>query len=268
MARKQTRTTKRMLFTWLLLTGFIILLAPEKLTNRFQFAFARIFQWPLSMGRNVTLSARARYSIETNVVNRREYNQLQNHLANVIEQRDEAQKKLEKTAGLRIRYPLEGAKLVPVDVSTAFMSGSQCELIINRGGDDGLAEGQFVLGDNGIIGTICRVDRRSSQVKLITDPESKIAVKIEQSDAGMVMQGKGNNSAKIRLVSTKHKVKIGDIVRAVQKPGFLDSAMIVGKVSRCQKDDENPLLWDITVDPVFDLESLNIAAVIIMNPQE
>ena len=79
------------------------------------------------------------------------------------------------------------------------------------------------------------------------------------------MQGTGGNSAKIPMLSTKHKVKVGDIVYADKKIGLLDDLMIIGKVAQC-KEGVEPLLWDITVKPVCNIESLNSVAIIVMNP--
>ena len=262
MARKQIRVSRRMLFTWFMLGGFILLFTPQELTSKFQFSFAHIFRWPLSISRNVLLSARMQRQ-PTDLVSRREYNKLQNHLANVTEQVYQEHQKHEKLSGLRNMFPLESARLVLADVITASIDGLRSELIINRGQDSGLAEGQFVLGDNSIIGIISSVDSRIAQVRLITDPASRIAVKVAGLNAGRLMQGTGENLARIELI--KHKVKADNIVYADKKPGFLDSPMIVGKVSECRKNDESPLLWDITVKPVCDIERLKGVAVIIMN---
>jgi len=257
-----------MLFTWFMLAGLIFLLTPQKLTNKFQFAFARIFSWPLSIGRNISLSARMQQP-STDVVSRREYNKLQNHLTNVMQELLQKQRKIEKLSGLYDRlYALEGAKVMVADVITATINSLHSELIINRGEADGLVEGQIVLGDNSIIGTISDVSSRTARVKLITNPTSKIAVKIGKLKVDRLMQGNGNNSAKVQLLSIKHKVKTGDTVYALKKPGFLDAPMIIGKVAECKRDDENPSLWDITVEPACDIERLNDVAVIVMNPQE
>jgi len=42
--------------------------------------------------------------------------------------------------------------------------------------------------------------------------------------------------------------------------------MKVGTVTKCDRDSDNPLLWDITVGPACNMEKLNDVAVIIMNP--
>jgi len=255
-----------MLFTWFMLAGLILLLAPQKLTNKFQFAFAHIFRWPLSIGRSISLTAPTQQRL-TNGVSRRE-SQLQNHIANLREELLQEHQKVKKLSGLRSRFTWEGAKFELADVITASIDGLHNRLIINRGGNDGIAKGQFVLGDNSIIGTISDVWSRTAQIKLVTDSTSNIAVKIAKLNMDMLMQGNGNISAKIPLQKIKHKIKIGDIVYARKKPGFLDVPMITGKVSKCSRDDENPLVWDITVEPVCNIERLNNVAVIIMNPQE
>jgi len=249
-----------MLFAWFMLAGFILLFVPQNLTNKFQFAFAHIFRWPLSIGRNISLSARTRQPL-TDMASRREYN---HHITNLEKWLEQEHKKVEKLSGLRDRFALEDVKFILADVIPA-SDRSANKLIINRGKNYGIRQGQFVLGDNSIIGTISNVSFRSAQVKLVTDPTSKIAVKIAGLNTGRVMQGDGNNAAKILMLSTKHDVKVGDVVYADKKIGFLDDLIVVGKVEQCKRGDE-PLLWDITVKPVCDIERLNSVAVIIMNP--
>jgi len=266
MAKKQIRVSERMLLTWFILAGFIFLFAPQSLTNKFQFAFARIFRGPLSIGRSVSLSAHMEQPL-TDVVSRSKYNKLQNHLANTIEWLHQERQKVEKLSGLRYRSAWKGVNFVLADVITVSIGSSQGKLIINRGENDGLAKGQFVSSDYSIIGIISDVDSHTAQVKLVTDPTSKIAIKIAGLDVGMIMQGNGNNSAKVQLLPRKHKIKVGDVVYAQKRPGFLGTPMVVGTVVQCKTDDENPLLWDITVKPACDIANLTDVAVIVMNPR-
>ena len=265
MASKQVRISRRMLFILFMLAGLIFLFAPQNVTNKFQFAFARIFRWPISISRSISLSTRTPQPLG-DFVSRREYNQLQNHLTNVIEQLNQEHKRVEELSAMRTRLPLQGAGLVPADVIRPAIGGLQSRLIINRGSSDGVSVGQFVLGDNSIIGVVCDVTNREAQVKLFTDPASRLEVKIPGSNIYRIMHGDGNVTAKIPMVSTRYKIKPGDRIIARKKPGLLDAPMIVARVLRCTKDDERPLLWDITVEPACDLERLEDVAVIIMNP--
>ncbi len=254
-----------MLFILLLLAGGIIFIAPLRWTKEFQSAFDDIFSWPLRIANAVSLSTRTQQAVP-DVVSRREHNRLQNHLANVMQQLYQEHQKVEKLSGLRSRFPLEGADMVVADVIRASTNG-QSELIINRGKNDNddLAKGQFVLGDNSVIGTISDVSSRTARVRLFTDASSKIAVKIGTLNIDRVMQGTGKNSATVRMI--KQKVKTGEMVFACKKPGLLDAPMIIGKAAHCERNKESPLLWDITVEPACNIEALNDVAVIIMNPE-
>jgi rod shape-determining protein MreC len=253
-----------MLFIWFTLAGFIFLFSPGYLTNKFQFAFHRIFRWPLSIGRNISLSAGTRQPLrDKDLVSRDEYERFQNHLANIILQRNDAQRMVQKLTKMRNIPGWERMGFVPADVITVSIDELRSELIINRGQDDGLAKGQFVLADNSVIGTICDVSSHEARVKLFTDPTSNIAVRIGNIDR--VMQGIGDNSARISMA--KYEVTVGSEVNAGKEPGFLDIPMIIGKVARCEHNAE-PLLWDITVEPVCNIQKVENVVVIVMNPPE
>jgi len=251
-----------MLFTWFTLAGFIFLFSPKNLTNKLQFAFHRIFSWPLSIGRNISLSAGTRQPIG-DVINRDEYERLLNHLANVTQQRNDAQQNVEKLSKMRNIPAWERMGFVFADVITVPIDELRSELIINRGREDGLVKGQFVLADNSVIGTISDVDTHTAKVRLFTDPKSSTAVRIGGSD--WLMQGNGNNLAKVEMI--KHKVKIDTKIMASKRPGFLDTPIIIGKVAQCEHNAQ-PLVWDIMVEPVCNIQKAENVAVIVMNPSE
>ncbi len=265
-----------MLFTWFMLAGLIFILAPQSLTNKFQFAFAHIFRWPLSVGRNISLARHAvltRHDVSTGQLSMEASNiretQYQNYIANLEAQLKEEQRKVEHLSGLRSRLPLKGANLVLADVSIASIDQLHSELTINRGQEDGLAKGQFVLADNSVIGIISEASSRTARVKLFTDPSSKIAVKIGKLNVERLMQGVGRDLAKIQLLQAEHKVKIDEVIyvsKSAILSGGLDTPMIIGRIANCKRDDKNPSLWDITVKPACDLQRLNSVAVIIINP--
>ncbi len=251
-----------MLFTWLLLGSLILLLVPQNVTNVFQLAFARVFYWPLSLGRSISLSARVSQN-EQNVVPRQDYERLQVHLVNLRAELQQTRQKLDQVSGLRLRHGLEGAGFVPADVVTATINALRCELTINRGHDDGLREGQPVLVDNSIIGTVTGVSSRNATVRLVTDRESKIPVKI--AGEKRFMHGCGGNLARVPMIETKVEVGLG--VMAAERSGFVDTSFCVGKVVKLDKN-TNPLLWDLTIQPICDLENLTGVTVVVMNPEK
>jgi len=271
MAMRNNRVPDRVLFISLFLTGLIFLLAPHKITSKFQVAFIRVFCWPLSIGRDISLSARgfmaSAEGSEEDVVSRVRYDKLHNRLANVTEWLNQERQKVEALSGLRNRTVWQGVKFVLAGIITSTIDGLHSELIINRGSQDGLAVGQFVLANESVIGTICNVDTRTARVRLITDPASQIAVKIEGLNKDRILQGTGDNCAKVKLLPTKYRVEVNEVVYAQKKPGFLSTPVIVGTVTQCESNKDNPLLWDITVKPACDIENLTEVSVIVMNPK-
>lgn len=255
-----------MLFTWFMLAGFIFLFAPQDFTGRFQVAFFRVFQMPLSIGENISLSVRTPrlLSDDTNVVPRREHDKLQNRCADLEAWLRQEHEKLEKLTQLRARLPLEGAALVDAGILSASFDKLHGEIIIDQGRDDGLEKGQFVLADYSIIGTITSVLTREARVKLFTNPTSNIAVNIDGTKWWMC--GTGDNLAKIPMV--RNTVKTDTEIMAARAPGFLDAPMIIGKVVRCERNSESAVLWDIIVKPACDIQHLNSVVVIVMNPQK
>jgi len=272
MMKRQTRVSDQVLFISLLLAGSIFYFAPQRLTNRLQFAFVRVFCWPLTVSGDISLAATGLLASAQGspgqVVSRDRYDKLHNRLANVTQWLQEERQKVEKLSGLRNRPVWQGVNFVLADCITVCVDGLHGELVVNRGTEDGLAAGQFVMANDGVIGTVCEVDSRTARIRLITDPASKIAVKIDGLEAERIMQGCGENSAKVHLVPKKLKVEAGQAVCIQKKPGFLSIPVIAGTVGKCQSNKDNPLLWDITVEPSCEMAKLTEVAVIVMNPQQ
>lgn len=263
MARKHHKISDRMLLVWLTLAGSILLLGPQNITGKFQGAFARIFRLPLRLGRAVTLSAHVvespGYEFES------QEHQYQNHIANLAAEIEQKNKQIERLAALRQRqYALEGAALVTADVISATVEGTRNELIINRGQSDGLQAGQFVLGENSIIGVLSDVWARTAKVRLVTDLASKLPVTIEGLEKSVWMFGRGNGQAK--ALWARKKMPPGTNIMVRKHPGKLDCAMIAGEVKRCDRNEQNALLWDITIRPACDVVMLQSVTVIVMNP--
>ncbi len=258
--------SKRMLFTWCMLGSLIIFYLPDKTASQFQLTFASVFRWPLKIGKNYSLSMPVKQSFESRLSNNEIT--LKNQVVDLQKALQEAYKKMELISGLREYLPLERAKLRLAGVTTTTISSNRSNLIIDQGSDDQVAANQYVFAQNSVIGTISEVANNSARVKLFTDPDSKIGVKIGNLDAKRTMVGAGNKSAKVLDMQITHKVKAGDNVYAVEKAGFLDTPMIVGTVAKCQRSDKEPTVLDITVQPACDIEKIENVIVLIPNPKK
>ncbi len=197
------------------------------------------------------------------MVPREQHERLLNAYANSIQKVDDLYEENVKLKKIRTKPAWERAGFVQADVITVYVDKLRGELIINRGKEDQLQKNSFVLADNSIIGTISDVTARTARVKLFTHPASNTAVNIGNSHK--LMEGCGNNQAKVEML--KQEIKVGTEIMASKRPGFLDTPMIIGKVVRCEHNDQ-PLLWDITVEPVCNIQKIESIHIIVMNPSE
>lgn len=272
MTRHWGKTSKRMMFTYFVLVGLIFLFSPPRLTGKLQLAYARLFSWPLSVGRQVTLASRTtaagdiggspshwRDRLEALEAQNRK---LQNHLANREAQLEQARNKIDELARLRSvpewdRMSFQQAGIISISRQ------SQSELMVDRGQEDGLAVGQYVLGDLSMIGVVSAVAAQTARIKLITDPTSRIPVRVAELDARGVMEGRGSGTAVISQVPAREQAKPGDRVYALNTPGFPGVPIVAAEVVDSQRDPDNPLLWSIRVRTVCDVANLTSVAVIV-----
>ena len=267
MARKPINLSSRACFTALMILSIGLLLLPQNITKGLNFLFVRTFNPLLNIGRD-TVSRSERFKpLEKNSVPRSEYDRLQTDYWNLHADYLTLHQRYEKLARFRAPLPDPGPALVLADVTSTNATALQHEFIINRGRDDGLKEGQYVLAEHSVIGAISETDRATARVRLVTDTKHKIEVRIWRVGAkkqiGTQMVGSGSNSCKIRLLSREYKVQTGDTVYAAARPGFLDTPRVIGQVTEVKSNEKNPLLLDITVQPIQNLDKLATVAVIV-----
>jgi len=270
MIQKRINTSKRIVFLYCMLGGLIFLFLPPTVTGKIQLAYARVFRVPLAAGRGVTIVSTTPPPNEA--ISPQEHRRLltfqrqqANLIANLQAQLDEARTKIDELAQLRSVSEWNRMSFQPAGIISD-PKQAQSGLLINRGRTDELAVGQFVLGDLSVIGTVSDVSEKTAKVKLITDPTSRIGVRVEGLDGQVIMQGDDEPGvAVIPQVKTKPGaeigVKPGAKVYAVRTPGFPGVSIVAAEVVEVKRDPENPVVWKITVRPVCDIANLRDVAV-------
>jgi len=268
MARKKTVSTGK-IFASLITVSVVMLVLPQKGTKSLNFLFDEIFNPFLRYGRVTAEEVFRMSSSQEEQVPRSEHDKLWTAYYNLRADLMAFHKKYEKLAKIRTTPPKSGAPIVLAEVINSYISGLRQELLINKGQIDGIAVGQYVLvpKEHSIIGTISETSETKSRVRLITDARHDLKVLIwseamkKYLEAQMIGDGKKN--ANIPLISTEYEINAGDTVYAAAKKGYLETPRIIGEISEISRDQNNPLLWDITVRPVCPAEALNDVAVII-----
>ena len=105
-------------------------------------------------------------------------------------------------------------------------------LVINKGANDQLVEGQTVLDDKGIMGQIIEVYPNSARVMLLSDKDSSISVRLERTGMRAVLAGNGNYAElDMNYVPTNADVKVGDHVYSSGLGERYPAGYLVGTVS-------------------------------------
>jgi rod shape-determining protein MreC len=143
------------------------------------------------------------------------------------------------------------------------------EIIINQGSNAFVQPGQYVLSaqQNSVIGVVRETAEQMARVRLLTDANQSIEVRIRREgadkDLSAMMFGTGKNVCKINMIEREQDIRAGDTVYAAPLPGKLNIPIVIGEVSDVQTDELHPLLWDVTVLPVEDMSRLDKVAVIV-----
>lgn len=134
-------------------------------------------------------------------------------------------------------------------------------VIINRGSDDGLRRGMPVVTQQGLVGRVAAVTAGAARLQLITDPSSKINVRLEPSRAAAVLQGEITGDVSLDMIPQLTAVQTGDLVLTSGLGGNYPPNILVGQVTGVRSLDTD-LFQRASVQPVVDFNQLEIVLVI------
>lgn len=268
MARKQAKVHKGTLFCTLLMVGLTLLFLPHKITSNLNLFFIDLFKPFLSIGIDGPKSIFHPANPEENMVSRIEYDRLWTAYKNIEADLHTLMEDYETVSKYRAYMPGAGPAILPAKIITYQPSEY---LFIDRGSEHGLQPGHYVLGEDTVVGVISETSPATSRVKLLTNKTSMLPVRIQREGKLKYivanMKGDGMGGCKVSLVSREKDVKPGDAVYAAPVSGRLSSSRIIGEISSAWPAENDPLLWDIKVSPLYSAEELTDVAVVIIDPQ-
>lgn len=88
---------------------------------------------------------------------------------------------------------------ISADVINRDISNYGSNLTLNVGTDDGIKEKMTVISDKGLVGYIVRTSKKTSIVKVITDPSSTVSCNISTTDESVICKGTLENSQYLRV---------------------------------------------------------------------
>ena len=141
-------------------------------------------------------------------------------------------------------------------------SATSKQFIINKGLKDGIAIGQAVVGDQGLLGQIINVNEINSVVSLISNSNQLVPVQIMRTGKFSVLKGTGdNNGLELIYVSNRDDIIEGDMIVTSGIDEIYPGGLPVARVKKIKKS-QNDALAFVSCEPHASLFSNKYVAVI------
>lgn len=110
-------------------------------------------------------------------------------------------------------------------------------VLVNAGGQQGVALGQAAVTGEGLAGRVAQVGSRSARVLLITDINSRIPVMLAHSRARAMLAGTNSNHPMLLYLDPRTQVKPGDRVLTSGDGGVFPAGLPIGVVIAGEEDE-------------------------------
>lgn len=139
-------------------------------------------------------------------------------------------------------------------------------VIIDVGEAEGIKFGQPVISGDGIlVGTIAKVEKSISMVRLINDNQSKIAATILNKDSSLgVVEGGYGLSVRMNFIPRNEDILIGDQIITSGLEETIPRGLLIGEVAVVENEAYQPFQQAV-LTTATDLSKLIIVSVLISN---
>jgi rod shape-determining protein MreC len=156
----------------------------------------------------------------------------------------------------------EADQLLTATVLLRDPAPGQRTLLISRGSNDGVIEGQPVLGAGStLVGLVATVERTRSWVRLLIDINSSVAVVVQSSRVPGALEGSGGGLS-LEFVTRSVPVAVGDVVVTSAIGGRLPPGLLAGRVASVESQPQ-ALHAHITIESLSDLRRLEQVLIVI-----
>ncbi len=171
---------------------------------------------------------------------------------------EQENKRLRALLEMRERQPVEGRI---AEILYAARDPFSRRVIIDKGNQQGIAAGQAVVDDIGVIGQVTRVFPLTSEVLLLTDKEQAIPVAVQRNGLRAVLAGAGAGMMELRFLAANAEVQVGDILVTSGLDGVYLPGLPVAKVVKIDRDSSHSFAR-IICTPLAGVERHGLALVL------
>jgi rod shape-determining protein MreC len=132
---------------------------------------------------------------------------------------------------------------------------------ISSGERQGVLQGMSVVTPDGIVGQVIRTTGGYADVALVTDPQSRVGVLVQESRARGTAAGRGAGPLKLENMLRTEDVKNGDLIVTSGTDGVYPPGLVVGRVANLEKK-EHGMFQAADIIPAVDTTKLEEVLVV------
>jgi len=129
-----------------------------------------------------------------------------------------------------------GSRVQPASILYSARDPFNRRVVLDRGSNEGVIEGQPVVDDQGVVGQVTRVSADYAEVTLLTDRNQSIPAQVVRNGLRTVVFGTGDGRLEMRYMSSNADVQVGDWIVTSGIDGIYPRGLRVGKVESLESD--------------------------------
>jgi len=138
-------------------------------------------------------------------------------------------------------------------------------LLLNKGSKSGIRNAVGVIYFGGLAGKVINANKGYSRVMLITDPASKVAVKVQRTRDEAILEGFYDGLCRLKYLPLDSKIIIGDRIITSANSSIYPEGIYVGKIVSIDYDPSYTYKTSI-VKPEYNL--INLEDVLCLKEQQ
>jgi len=146
---------------------------------------------------------------------------------------EQENRRLRTLLDMKERQPAEGRV---AEILYAARDPFARRVIIDKGLQAGVASGQAVIDDLGVIGQVTRVFPLTAEVTLLTDKDQAIPVQVQRNGLRAVAAGAGAGAMELRFLAANAEIQVGDVLVTSGLDGLYLPGLPVARVAHIDRD--------------------------------
>lgn len=170
---------------------------------------------------------------------------------------DEKNQELRRT--LELRENLKDFNFVGANI-IAKNNGMWFEAFtVDRGSDDGVYKNSFVVFENGLVGRVYKVEKKTCDIISIIDRDSAVGGRIVKTRDVVVLKGdmalKKDGFCKLEYIPTQTNIKVGDVIETSGIGEYFPKGIEIGKVRAIINENDKQERYAI-IEPSVNLKRI------------